>query len=153
GVAARLGVIGVLSSGFMVLDLSGQTFLIVCLVAGVFGVLMLANSSPGRILANARKSAAMPAFDGLLAPHTISLSAQGFYFDGRDSTTLTRWRLYERVDVTERNLLFPMADQRVNVIPVHLLPAGTTAQALAAQCREWIACAGGGEQRTVVAYL
>lgn len=124
----------------------------VCTCA-IFAGLVFWYTSPRAVRDRAVKAAGKPMSAELLHEHTVTLSPEGFGFAGRDSTTMTRWRSYEGVVMSGTFLLFPMADARVNVLPVRAVGGIDAAGTLAEQCRVWIAADGGGEQRSVVAYL
>ncbi|MFO0830705.1 MAG: hypothetical protein U0637_02565 [Phycisphaerales bacterium] len=123
------------------------------LVTGSLGVLMFRSVMPSAVRGKALKAAHNPAYAGLLREHTVRLSPEGFGLETSDSTTFNRWRLYEGVEVTGRFVLFPMADNRVHVLPVRAAGGPAAAAELAERCRGWIRADGGGEQRSVVAYL
>ena len=119
----------------------------------IFAGLIFWYTSPRAVRDRALKAAGKPMSAELLHEHTVTLSPEGFGFAGRDSTAMTRWRSYEGAVMSGTFLLFPMADARVNVLPVRAVGGLDAAGMLAEQCRVWIAADGGGEQRTVVAYL
>ncbi len=120
------------------------------MLCGALAWLLFRSGTDSAARSRAEKSAHGPMFEDLQREHTLTINGEGVEFVGRDSRAYNRWRLFESAEVTPSFLVLVMCDQRVRVIPRRLLP---DAEGLARQCTLWIAADGGGEQRSVVAYL
>lgn len=118
--------------------------------AGGLAWVLFKSTTDASARAQAEKVAHGPMFEDLLHEHSVTLSADGFAFEGGNSSAFNRWRLFESAELTESFLVLTMADRSVRVIPRRVLADAETA---ARECAHWIAADGGGEQRSVVAYL
>lgn len=117
---------------------------------GALAWMVFRGTTEASARARAEKVAHGPMFEDLLNEHSVTLSTEGFAFEGGNSSAFNRWRLFESAELTESFLVLTMADRSVRVIPRRVL---ADAEAAARECAHWIAADGGGEQRSVVAHL
>lgn len=130
--------------------LTFDAYFLLSLIAGWFAFIFLKMTLDRTTRRTAERTAHSPLFEDLFHEHAVTLNPEGFTLDGVNTRVFNRWRLFESATLTPNFLALAMADRRVHLVPRRVL---SDAEVTAHACTHWIAADGGGEQRSVVAYL
>jgi hypothetical protein len=140
-------------SGFTSIAESHFLVFAIAVALGTMGLLLYRNNSPKHARKSGRALIRSVGAYALRQPHAITLSPNGFRFEGGGQVTEMAWRHFEEVTRGDQFLLLVRHDATAHVVPRRIAGSDAAQQELVGLCNQWIKDDGGGAAYAVAALL